>query len=125
MQELGTGIFRQLHPDIHTRAWARKVRKGEFDVFVCDDFRFENEAEAIKSLGGFLVRLTGGAGGDGHVSETALRDDSPCFDAVIPGNGHAPFSDSAKALVLALRDFGLVGGREAEEVFQTIGEGVL
>lgn len=57
MQTLGTEWGRAL---IGKDFWinAFKMRCQQFPNVVCDDVRFENEAQAIRDLGGVLVRIT-------------------------------------------------------------------
>lgn len=52
-------------------------------VVICDDVRFDNEAEAVKTMGGLIIRVTsqrakeravGGEGIKGHPSEAGLSD---------------------------------------------------
>lgn len=89
MQTIGTEWGRVLiHPDLWVRAWERRV-SGE-GLFVADDCRFVNEAEAIRRLGGTVVRVwrTGQVTGD-HASETGqslIRPDHILVnDSDIPG----------------------------------------
>ena len=74
MQTLGTDWGRQLiAPDLWTRAWEQRVlamASRELDVVV-DDCRFENEAAAVRRLGGMVVRIDGRSAGaeSKHASE--------------------------------------------------------
>lgn len=63
-------------------------------IIVCDDVRFDNEAEAIKSLGGIIIKLESKKseerneakdGISGHVSENGL--DLKHVDYIIENNG--------------------------------------
>lgn len=61
MQALGTEFGRDLiHPDLWVTAWAgavgRALRDGAPGVVV-EDCRFENEAAAVRSLGGRILRI--------------------------------------------------------------------
>lgn len=72
MQTLGTEWGRaQFGDDFWVRMWMRGV--DGLGAVVADDVRFENEAKAIRDLGGIVVRLVrSGAGssvGSAHVSE--------------------------------------------------------
>jgi hypothetical protein len=84
MQTLGTEWGRTLSPSLWIDAWRRSVEKLALEtsadeedlIVVVDDVRFPNEVEAIRSLGGIIVRIERpGAGLDGargaHASETA------------------------------------------------------
>lgn len=73
MQTLGTDWGRNcIAPDLWVRAW--QYRASSFlhqgiDV-VTDDCRFANEAEAVRSMGGRVVRIIGRGGiSGGHASE--------------------------------------------------------
>ena len=80
MQTLGTEWGRGLiHNNLWTSLWLDRVLKAHragLDV-VCDDVRFPNEAEAVRSIGGVIVGLTreGHARSEEHESE--LIDISP------------------------------------------------
>jgi hypothetical protein len=75
MQTIGTEWGRDLiDGDLWIRAWRAAVDAlPEGEPVVCDDCRFPNEAEAIKAIGGAIVRVErrgAGGGASGHVSET-------------------------------------------------------
>jgi len=62
MQTLGTEWGRNtIHPELWTMLWLNAVRRAERTLVVADDVRFENEATAIRSLGGILVRVVRGS----------------------------------------------------------------
>lgn len=78
MQTLGTEWGREMIWDeLWVNAWREKVKRLlDMGVnVVCEDCRFENEAETIRSLGGAIVRIEGrgGIAGD-HESEKGVRD---------------------------------------------------
>jgi hypothetical protein len=57
MQTLGTEWGRELiHPDLWTNVWKNKVQTG-LDQVVTEDLRHKNEAEAVRSLGGKVIRI--------------------------------------------------------------------
>ena len=61
--------------------------KKELPDWIITDVRYKNEAEAIKSLGGILIKVDRETGyKDNHISETAL-DDYQDWDYVIDNNG--------------------------------------
>lgn len=69
MQTLGTEWGRDLiHPSLWTRAWMARAGSG---LVVTDDCRFENEAEAVRRLGGHIIRVVrpGTDNWTTHVSE--------------------------------------------------------
>ena len=68
MQTLGTEWGRNLiYPELWFDAWRRTLPGGNV---VVDDCRFPNEADAIRALGGVIVRIARpGYGAGGHPSE--------------------------------------------------------
>ena len=73
MITLGTEWGRDMiGPDFWIKTWARKTRellKQGFRV-VCDDVRFPNEADAIRALGGSVIRIhRPGFAPSAHISE--------------------------------------------------------
>lgn len=65
MQLVGTDVFRTfLHPDIWVKSLVRKVELSENKKIVVTDCRFFNELNAVKSLGGSLVRVKKGTDPD-------------------------------------------------------------
>ena len=73
MQTLGTEWGRDLiHEHLWLALWERRVKqymKQGFDV-VCDDCRFDNEAEAVQMLGGYVGLVDRGLeNDDAHSSE--------------------------------------------------------
>lgn len=72
MQSLGTEWGRELiGPDVWVNAWHRAVDNLPAHVHVvCDDVRFANEADAIRSRGGLVVLIERqGLQRGGHASE--------------------------------------------------------
>lgn len=86
LQRMGTDVGRQFFGD---NVWVDLALKGlpEGVPVVFSDCRFPNEGDAIRRLGGHVVRVNRHGYGptNGHVSETAL-DDYP-FDAYIWNTG--------------------------------------
>lgn len=55
MQTIGTGWGRDtMAPDFWVNAWKNTLPAGSV---VCDDVRFPNEVEAIRSMGGKVIRI--------------------------------------------------------------------
>ncbi|APT31945.1 hypothetical protein MCBMB27_02654 [Methylobacterium phyllosphaerae] len=81
MQHLGTAWGRELMgPDFWTRAWEEAVERaferGALGV-VAEDCRFENEAAAVRAVGGSVLRIERPglpAIAGGHVSESGIKD---------------------------------------------------
>jgi hypothetical protein len=85
LQSLGVAVRTHIGEDAWVRAALRKtVEPGNY---VFTDVRFPNEANAIKSFGGVIVRIERAGIGpvNGHESETAM--DGYGFDEVILNNG--------------------------------------
>ncbi|AKU43313.1 hypothetical protein RCCRONUS_24 [Rhodobacter phage RcCronus] len=80
MQTLGTEWGRQLiGPDLWVDLWRRQAERllDEGRGVLNDSVRFENEAEAIRTLGGVVVQLTDRAGdlAASHASEAGVAPD--------------------------------------------------
>lgn len=89
MQTLGTEWGRKLiHPDFWTDLWKRKVAhiSPSLTGIVCDDLRFQNEAQAIRDLGGKVIRIhREQISRNEHISEKEI--DLIRADALIDNNG--------------------------------------
>lgn len=86
MQTLGTEWGRQMvHPELWLRSLA--ARMPEAGAVVCD-VRFDNEAEAIRKLGGRVIRLSrpGAGRGDEHASERPISDHLVDFEIANDGS---------------------------------------
>ncbi len=76
MQTLGDEWRRLIGNDLWTKMWANRVanllRQGS--PIVCTDIRYLAEAQLVKDMGGYLVRVSrpGTEGTDTHVSETEM-----------------------------------------------------
>jgi hypothetical protein len=87
LQRLGTESIRAIDPDFWIRAGVTQIDAIDGDVVVTD-VRYPNEAEAIRALGGILVRIQRPdlpSDGDPHPSESAL-DDYP-VDWIVDNSG--------------------------------------
>ena len=91
MQTLGTEWGRTcVHPNVWLQCWqttATRYIKSDTPV-ACDDVRFPNEAELIRSLGGelWLVERSSARRNTEHASEGGL-DNFPAFDRRIVNDG--------------------------------------
>jgi Domain of unknown function (DUF4406) len=86
LQRMGTEVGRNMWgEDFWVNAALNSIPDGSKVVFA--DVRFPNEAAAIKSLGGTVIRVKrdGVGPANSHVSETALDD--YVFDTVIDNSG--------------------------------------
>ncbi len=87
-------ISKTLWVDIWKQAAGNVLYDDPLAVVVCDDVRFDNEAETIKRLGGFIVEITSKkaderidtkAGIVQHSSESGIRRD--LIDATLANDG--------------------------------------
>lgn len=87
LQQWGTEVNRYTDPDIWVRVTMRNIERGKYDVVILNDTRFPNEVEAIKKIGGKVIRLTrNGKVPATHASEISLDKDNydwSNFDAII------------------------------------------
>lgn len=84
LQRLGVGARQVFGDDFWVEAAFQGIRPEDHIVF--PDVRFPNEAEAIRSRGGKVIRIDRpGHRAGGHESETALCDYE--FDALVPNTG--------------------------------------
>lgn len=98
MQLFGTDAVRAIWPSAWVEAFLRRTNAG--DKVVVTDCRFENEAEAIRSLGGKILRIERpGVGCDDHASETEMAAIVP--DVTVINDGTA---ESLRECVLAAYD---------------------
>lgn len=80
MQRLGTEWGRELmDPEIWVRLWANRVAVSDAPRIVAEDCRFQNEADAVRALGGIVVGIsradTQAKVAGGHVSESGVVPD--------------------------------------------------
>lgn len=89
MQFVGTDIFRKMKTDVWAGATINKINLEKPRLAIIADCRFPNEVEAIKSAGGFVIKLMRNPHNSDHDSETALdlcNYDHNNFDLVIYNN---------------------------------------
>lgn len=78
LQLLGTDVVREcFDPDHWVKAWKSTVQNETigFDIVLTDDVRFDNEAEAVKSVGGKIVYIESPGKNltrDTHISEAGI-----------------------------------------------------
>lgn len=82
LQWWGTDYRRRQDNKYWVKAWLNKI--NPFGTTLVDDVRFEDEAEFIRDLGGYLIKVDRPdiISKSGHASETAL-DNYPYFDFII------------------------------------------
>ena len=86
MQYVGTNIFRKMQHNVWAGATIRKIQDENLPLALIADCRFPNEVEAVKNVGGLVIKLNRNPYGSRHESETALdedRYDQSNFDFVI------------------------------------------
>ncbi len=87
LEYFGTDIVRRISPNGWAKSSIKSVLQFNPLIAVNDDTRFEDEVEAVKAVGGKVIRLTRTteeAAKNTHKSNTALDNVDPAiFDAVI------------------------------------------
>lgn len=87
LQILGQGLRDNLCEDVWVKMLVRDYHLHNRPNWIVTDIRMPNELEAIKKLGGIVIRVNRNTGySDNHISETAL-DNCTDFDYVIDNNG--------------------------------------
>ena len=99
LQHLGVAVREHVAEDAWVQACLRQVQPDR--RYVITDVRFPNEAEAIKALGGVIVRVhrPGVGAVNAHHSETAL--DGWAFDAHVFNDGDLEHYRARVGLLLA------------------------
>jgi len=86
MQMLGTDMFRKLQHDVWTNATIRKIQDEALPLSVIADCRFPNEVDAVKRVGGLVIKLNRNPHNSTHSSETSLDSNNynqNIFDLII------------------------------------------
>lgn len=117
LQWLGTEWGRGLDADLWVKIWTEEVRRLYYEnpthIIVCDDCRFDNEAQAIKSLGGSIVRITSDKassrintqpGINNHSSESGIKIDF--LDATVSNN--SSIEEFKASLLTVYRSFNVL-----------------
>lgn len=119
LQWLGTEWGRGLDQDLWIKLWAAGVEQAREQhpgcVVVCDDIRFDNEAEVFKRMGGTIIkiesaratdRITTANGLTNHASEAGIKLDY--VDFIIENNG--TLDEYKDSLRTAFKEFALLNG---------------
>jgi len=106
LQFFGTDICRKIHPDIWTDRTLKSIREEESLMAVISDCRFPNEAEAVRTAGGKIIKLTRGIDGDKHSSETSV--DAIEYDTVID-NTDLSMMETNVEIISTLEGWGWLG----------------
>lgn len=113
MQMLGDWGRISMHPDFWVQQWQRGAHLSH--RFVADDVRYENEAAAVRALGGIIIRIertgAGSKSNPTHSSETG----SISSDWQIWNNGSRDELAASLDLVIA-RHFDLAPYAPAKEI---------
>lgn len=72
MQFVGTDLFRKMKHDVWASATINKIYRDKPNLAVIADCRFPNEVDAIKNVGGLVIKLTRNPFNSDHESETSL-----------------------------------------------------
>lgn len=110
MQFVGTDIFRKMKNNIWADATIIKIKKENPRLAIIADCRFPNEVEAIKNVGGYVIKLTRNPFDSDHESEKALDScnyDHSNFDLVL-NNHNIDIYTQNKILLTFLSDKGVV-----------------
>jgi hypothetical protein len=88
LQKVGTDCIRTHYPEAWVEALKHQIRACA-DVVV-SDVRFENEVAAIKSMGGFILRVVrpGLNSSDAHISETIMDGLQADAEVINDGSVH-------------------------------------
>ena len=97
LQYFGTEICRSIHPSVWVNRTVKNIDMEQSELAIVTDVRFPEEVEAIKKLGGKVIRLTRNVLNDNHESESVL-DNYTGWDAVID-NQELTIKDSCDKLL--------------------------
>lgn len=95
LQRVGTEALRVgYHPDVWVMSLKKFIQSSNCADWIISDVRFPNEAQAIKDLGGIVVRVDrdnrdGISAGYKHPSEISM-DKYEAWDKVLDNNGDLP-----------------------------------
>lgn len=74
MQFVGTNIFRKMKHNVWADATINKIKTEKPNLAIIADCRFPNEVEAVKNIGGYVIKLTRNPYSSNHESEIALDE---------------------------------------------------
>lgn len=86
LQIVGTDMFRKMQNHVWSNATIRQILREQPNVAIIADCRFPNEVDAIKNVGGIVIKLTRNPHHSDHASEIALdpnQYDQFNFDLII------------------------------------------
>ena len=100
LQIVGTDMFRRMQNHVWSNATIRQILKDKPNIAIIADCRFPNEVNAIKNVGGIVIKLTRNPYNSYHASEMALDSDQynqSMFDLVIE-NGNMTIVEHNKVI---------------------------
>jgi len=77
-QWFGTKVCRERDPNIWVKHWVDKIDKERPKIVIADDVRFANEAEKIRSMGGYIIRLKDWNPCNAHEKACELSNSCEC-----------------------------------------------
>jgi hypothetical protein len=86
LQIVGTDMFRTMQKHVWSNATIRRILRDQPTMAIIADCRFPNEVDAIKRVGGIVIKLTRNPYNSFHASEIALdpeQYDQSNFDLII------------------------------------------
>lgn len=89
MQYVGTDIFRSMQHNVWADATIRRIEHERMPFALIADCRFPNEVEAVKNIGGIVIKLNRNLYESNHASEIALDEevyDQSNFDFIVNNN---------------------------------------
>lgn len=110
LQIVGTDMFRKMQQHVWSNATIRKIRREDPYMAIIADCRFPNEVDAIKRVGGIVIKLTRNPHNSYHASETALdpeQYDQNNFDFIID-NSHISIAEQNEQIKLYLQKKGIL-----------------
>ena len=107
LQFFGTEICRKIYSYVWTERTTKNIQQEQSLLAIVDDCRFKNEADAIKGIGGKVIRLTRNIYQDDHDSEKDL-DNYSDFDAVID-NKNMTIHETNVEIIKILEEWGWLG----------------
>lgn len=72
MQFVGTDLFRKMKYDVWSSATINQIQRDKPRLAIIADCRFPNEVDAVKNVGGIVIKLNRNLYNSNHESETAL-----------------------------------------------------
>jgi hypothetical protein len=94
---IGNGCREVVHPNVWINEFINRYRANPVPMIVTD-LRYPNEMEAIRNLGGVIVRIESNRSNPiDHISETAL-DDCDDFDFIICNHKDSTLEDFESAV---------------------------